>query len=229
MPVGAVCTAVWRAARWFGLRSRLLGGHTEPKNGSMNCIARLRCWRHTSAQGRILPSKDFWRVFFSDRRPSTALSDVTAWTEYFGALLGTAPAPLLLAPPDAFVKQQLFSVSFKGTQADMSDLIAPISVEEAKWCIALPTGRAPDMQGLTGGDYVELRLTTRLPGMGVLCPLLLLSVPVGCCNPCCQTHVLLSLCVLASWSQLPRPRLLRSCVIWTCTGASLYLSSSHDR
>jgi len=94
--------------------------------------------------------KDYWRVFFSDRRPSTALSDVTAWTEYFGTLLGTAPAPLLLAPPDAIVKQQLFSLSPKGSQADMSDLNAPISVEEAKRCMALPTGRAPDMQGLTG-------------------------------------------------------------------------------
>jgi len=48
------------------------------------------------------------------------LSHVTAWTEYFGALLGTAPEPLPLAPTDV-VKQQLFSVSPKGSQADMSD------------------------------------------------------------------------------------------------------------
>jgi hypothetical protein len=94
--------------------------------------------------------KDFWRVFFSDRRPSTALSDVNAWTQYFGALLGTVPEPLSLAPPDVVVKQQLFSVSPKGCQADMSDLNVPVSLEEAKQCMALPTGRAPDMQGLTG-------------------------------------------------------------------------------
>jgi len=32
----------------------------------------------------------------------------------------------------------------------MSDLNMPVSLEEAKQCMALPTGRAPDMQGLTG-------------------------------------------------------------------------------
>jgi len=55
--------------------------------------------------------KDFWRVFFADRRPYTALSDVSAWTTYFAELLGTAPAPLSLAPGDADLKQQLYSVS----------------------------------------------------------------------------------------------------------------------
>jgi hypothetical protein len=94
--------------------------------------------------------KDFWRVFFADRRPSTALADVGAWTEYFRGLLGVAPQPTALAPSDAALKQQLYAVAPKGAADAMSVLNDPVSMEEARQCMALAPGRAPDIQGLTG-------------------------------------------------------------------------------
>jgi hypothetical protein len=94
--------------------------------------------------------KDFWRVFLADRRPSTALADVDAWTEYFRGLLGVAPQPAALAPSDVALKQQLYAVSPKGAADDMYVLNDPVSFEEARQCMALAAGRAPDIQGLTG-------------------------------------------------------------------------------
>jgi hypothetical protein len=95
--------------------------------------------------------KDFWRVFFADRRPSTALADVDAWTEYFRGLLGVVPQPAALAPSDVALKLQLYAVvAPKGAADAMSVLNDPVSFEEARQCMALAPGRAPDIQGLTG-------------------------------------------------------------------------------
>jgi hypothetical protein len=94
--------------------------------------------------------KDFWRVLFADRRPSPALADVDAWTAYFRGLLGVAPQPVALAPSDVALKQQLYAAAPKGDMDAMSVLNDPVSVEEARQCMALATGRAPDMQGHTG-------------------------------------------------------------------------------
>jgi hypothetical protein len=94
--------------------------------------------------------KDFWRVFFAARRPSPALADVGSWTEYFRGLLGVATQPVALGPSEVVLKQQLYTASPKGDVDAMSVLNDPVSVEEARQCMALATGRAPDMQGLTG-------------------------------------------------------------------------------
>jgi len=88
----------------------------------------------------------------------------------------------------------------------MSDLNMPVSLEEAMHCLALPTGRAPDMQGLTGELLRLLRLTTRLQGMVSLFVQLLLSVRSGCCMPCYQMHMFPSPYVPASWSLVPKAK-----------------------
>lgn len=94
--------------------------------------------------------KDYWRVFFGDRAPQTPLTDVAAWTEYFRSLLGAAPAPQPLCAADSALKQQLYAIAPKGALADMAELNGPVSYAEAQQCMALPAGKAPDVQGLTG-------------------------------------------------------------------------------
>jgi hypothetical protein len=108
--------------------------------------------------------------------------DVDAWTEYFRALLGVAPQPAALAPSDVALKQQLYAVSPKGAADAMSVLNDPVSVEEARQCMALATGRAPDIQGLTG-EVLQLAASddpVLRDGTSVCPPPL--SVHSGCCS-----------------------------------------------
>lgn len=94
--------------------------------------------------------KDYWRVFFSERAPSTPLSDVGAWTEYFRALLCAPMAPMQLSTEDADLKNALYASAPKGTAEQMSALNDSVTLEEARQCMGLPTGRAADLQGHTG-------------------------------------------------------------------------------
>lgn len=94
--------------------------------------------------------KDYWRVFFGDRAPQTPLTDVAEWTRYFQSLLGAVPGPQSLSPGEVVVKQQLYADAPKGALPEMAELNAPVSYVEAQDCMALPTGKAPDAQGLTG-------------------------------------------------------------------------------
>jgi sorting nexin-29 len=94
--------------------------------------------------------KDYWRVFFSERVPTNPLSDVAAWTDYFRALLGAVPEALLLSDEELALRAQLFDAAPKGAAEDMAELNAPVTLEEARACMLLPTGRAADLQGFTG-------------------------------------------------------------------------------
>lgn len=94
--------------------------------------------------------KDYWKVFFGDRAPQTPLTDVAAWTDYFRSLLGGVLQPQSLGAEDVALKQQLYAAAPKGPSAEMAELSGPVSIAEAQQCMALPTGKAPDAQGLTG-------------------------------------------------------------------------------
>lgn len=94
--------------------------------------------------------KDYWKAFFGDRAPQTPLTDVAAWTDYFRSLLGGVPAPQSLGAGEVALKQQLYAAAPRGPQAEMAELNAPVSFAETQQCMALPTGKAPDAQGLTG-------------------------------------------------------------------------------
>jgi hypothetical protein len=48
------------------------------------------------------------------------------------------------------LKQQLYAAAPRGQQTDMAALNAAVTLEEVQRCMALPAGRAPDAQGLTG-------------------------------------------------------------------------------
>jgi sorting nexin-29 len=107
--------------------------------------------------------KDYWHVFFGDRRPQTPLSDVAAWTDYFRVLLGAAPQPQSLSEEEVALKQQLYAAAPSGQQAAMAALNADVTQAEVEQCMALPTGKAPDAQGLTG----ELLRLAAAPARGV--------------------------------------------------------------
>jgi hypothetical protein len=68
----------------------------------------------------------------------------------FQALLGAIPDPLVLFEQQIALKARLYDAAPKGTADDMAELNSPVSLEEAQACMLLPTGRAADLQGLTG-------------------------------------------------------------------------------
>ena len=94
--------------------------------------------------------KDYWRAFFGGQPPQTPLTDVAAWTQYFRDLLGRAPEPLALSADEMALKHQLYAAAPRGLRADMAALNEPVSCAEVQQCMQLPTGKAPDSQGLTG-------------------------------------------------------------------------------
>jgi hypothetical protein len=89
--------------------------------------------------------KDYLHVFFGRGKTTTPLTDVGAWTQYFTALLGTDLAPHVLSQADAGLRDQLYAVCPKGDAADMAR-----SFEEAQACMALPSGKAAGVFGMTG-------------------------------------------------------------------------------
>jgi hypothetical protein len=94
--------------------------------------------------------KDYWHVFFGDRRPQTPLSDVAAWTDYFRVLLGASPQPQSLSEGEGALKQRLYAAAPSSQQEAMAALNADVTQAEVEQCMALPAGKAPDAQGLTG-------------------------------------------------------------------------------
>lgn len=119
------------------------------------CKAKKREFQHRR-QVQLLETyfgphqKDYWQVFFGCGKGTTPLTDVGAWTQYFTALLGTDLAPHVLSQSDTGLKDQLYAVCPKGSVADMGELNAPVSFEEAQACMALPSGKAADVFGMTG-------------------------------------------------------------------------------
>jgi hypothetical protein len=94
--------------------------------------------------------KDYWHAFFGVGKPATPLTDVSAWTQYFRALLGAPVAPLSVTPADAALRDSLYAASACGSADDMAELNAPVSFEEAQSCMGLPSGKAADLSGMTG-------------------------------------------------------------------------------
>jgi hypothetical protein len=117
--------------------------------------------------------KNYWRVFFSETVPTNPLSDVGACTDYIQALLGAIPDPLVLSEQQIALKARLYDAAPKGTADDMVELNSPVSLEEAQACMLLPTGRAADLQGLTGELLRGVGSEVPVPGQDVgraICP-----------------------------------------------------------
>lgn len=94
--------------------------------------------------------RDYWRVLFGPRHAACPVDDVSEWTEWFSNLLGSQPASVALTAEQQCVKQQLYEACSRLSQEDAEVLNSPLSLEEVACAMCLATGRAADLQGLTG-------------------------------------------------------------------------------
>lgn len=94
--------------------------------------------------------KDYWKVFFGACKLPIPLTDVSEWTAYFSALLGSPVPPRALSPAEAGLIRELYDVAPRGDQDHMAVLNTDVSFEEAAACMALPGSKAADVFGHTG-------------------------------------------------------------------------------
>lgn len=93
--------------------------------------------------------RDFWKVLKGTASSKCAVSDLNLWTEHFRGVMGAPPTPLQLSALDDSTRQALFDACRR--EPRLFDVLNdPLTTDEVGGVLgALPTGKAPDLQGLT--------------------------------------------------------------------------------
>ena len=93
--------------------------------------------------------RDFWRVLKGGKGGTCPVADVREWTDHFGGIMGVPPPAQDLSATDLGIRQGLYETCRR--EAGLFDeLNQPLDVAEVGQILgSLPTGKAPDLQGLT--------------------------------------------------------------------------------
>lgn len=93
--------------------------------------------------------RNFWRVFTGGRAPSCPISSVEEWTAHFSGIMGQPPQPQLLSFEELSARQALYAASAQDPVV-LAVLNDPLTIDEVAAVMGcLPSGKAPDCQGLT--------------------------------------------------------------------------------
>ena len=113
-----------------------------------------RAYQHMHLEGLITTyfserQRDFWKVLKGGRGATCPVSDVHEWTAHFSNIMGAQPADQQLTMEELAARQALYDTVrqedsvFEG----LNQLVE--ETEVAHVLGTLPTGKAPDLQGLT--------------------------------------------------------------------------------
>jgi hypothetical protein len=93
--------------------------------------------------------RDFWKVLKGAASSKCAITDIQEWTDHFEGVMGAVPPVIQLDAGDAGILQSLHAAC-RRDPALFDVLNAEVTQDEVGEVLgSLPTGKAPDLQGLT--------------------------------------------------------------------------------
>ena len=113
-----------------------------------------RDYQHRYLEGLIetyfsAHQRDFWRVLKGGKGGTCPVTDVHEWTQHFDGIMGVPPPAQSLSAAALGVRQGLLDAC-RREEGLFDGLSEPFTVAEVGQVLgSLPTGKAPDLQGLT--------------------------------------------------------------------------------